>query len=106
MVLWNDRIKWRWKSEPIKCADLNFSFAFAGKASVTGISGSTTTGTANFADGIGTNAQFISPLALTIDSSMNLFVVDSATSIRKVAPTGGSCFTDDPHMLIILVQVK
>ena len=46
-------------------------------------------GTAAFADGIGTNASFNNPFGLAFDSSGNLYVADSVNCrIRKITPAG------------------
>jgi sugar lactone lactonase YvrE len=43
-------------------------------------------GTAGFADGIGTNAQFQNPQSLTVDSAGNVYVVDTGNRrIRKIS---------------------
>jgi hypothetical protein len=40
-------------------------------------------------DGVGSAARFVSPTALTVDASGNLYVADSGDStIRKVTPDG------------------
>ncbi len=40
------------------------------------------------ADGSGANAQFVSPVALALDATGNLFVADAAGAVRKIAPGG------------------
>ena len=48
-----------------------------------------TAGVIGSADGTGSSARFNAPTALTIDSSGNLYVVDSGNyTIRKITPTG------------------
>lgn len=47
-----------------------------------------TDGTADYLDGTGTAAKFISPGGITIDSSGNLYVVDGNTMIRKITSAG------------------
>ncbi len=46
-------------------------------------------GTATFVDGIGTNAGFNSPVAITIDNSNNLYIGDNGNyRVRKITSTG------------------
>lgn len=40
------------------------------------------------ADGVGTNAMFNSPAAVAVDAFGNVYVSDSANTIRKIAPNG------------------
>jgi streptogramin lyase len=48
-----------------------------------------TAGSVGSTDGTGSNARFRNPLAITIDSSNNLFVCDSSNqTIRKITPVG------------------
>jgi DNA-binding beta-propeller fold protein YncE len=59
-----------------------------GIAVVTSLAGS---GNLGFADGVGTQASFIYPQGVAVDSSGNIFVADwDNNRIRKISPTGGT----------------
>ena len=55
-------------------------------AVVSTLAGSTAAGSA---DGVGTSAQFSSPVGVSVDSSGNVIVADYLNNmIRKISPTG------------------
>ena len=57
---------------------------------VTTIAGWSLAANSQSTDGIGTNAQFVFPVAIAADNAGNLYVADGDNVIRKLTPVGGN----------------